>query len=93
MNLAQTLYHTNKEPILGVRTTLHFWERYVERYNCDLDVLSQLLKHIDKNICLIIFNAASNDRYKALVKISGVKVPVALMKDAEKYFIQLRSIY
>jgi hypothetical protein len=91
-SLARNLYNSHKTPLVGVETTLHFWERFVERFNANPAVLSGLLKEIDKNICLMIFYCVSTGNNQYVLKFNGVKIPMWLYTDGAVKF-QLRTIY
>lgn len=86
LELAHKLYREVKSPIYGFAFSKHFWERYVERFKTDLSPLEGLMQRIDKDLCLLIFEAAKKEHHpQVIIFHSGAKIPLTLiMGDSPK---------
>lgn len=74
--LSDILYERHKSPIFGIRLTKHFFERLEQRKK--IESLGSILTHLNKNLCIIMFEVALTDELNKVYNISGVSIPIML---------------
>lgn len=80
VNLALKLFEEVRSPIVGFRFTKHFWKRYTERFKTDLRPIESLMNRIDKELPMLIFDAAIQHRYKqVLFEHNGAVISLVLL--------------
>lgn len=92
--LAETVYDKHKNANFGVRFSKHFFERFFERFPMDLDLLGRVIKKIDSDLCVILFDLSLEcHRTSMIVRVGGVKIAVSKIPETTIPTVLVRTIY